>query len=99
MPRSDGRAGNKRSANQSGTPAWEALKNAVYFATERAEYAGRIGEHDDLINGGGAGALKYLEQTIDPARPYSAYWGDVLDAMRALELEARASVQVDGALW
>lgn len=94
MPISDGQ---KRSAPETNTPAMDALMNAIYYLGCRQRYDERIGKNDEFTKGGAAGAIAYLEQTIDINRPIAAYMGDVLDAVHAVQAEART--QVDGALW
>lgn len=76
--------------NRSGSPAWEALKTAIYRAIQRQQYAARVGEDDDLVEGGSAGVVKHLAAQIDVERPFHTYWSDVIDAMRALQAEAVA---------
>jgi hypothetical protein len=71
----------------------ERLKTAVYEYGCRRELAARLGEHD--YTNGAEGAIEYLRTVADESRPIHAYWGDVLEAARALEKQ----VPLDGALW
>jgi len=94
MPISDGE---KHNAPEPNTPAMDALMNAIYYLGCRQRYDERIGKDDEFTKGGAAGVIAYLEQTIDISRPVSAYLDDVLEAVHAVQAEART--QVDGALW
>lgn len=78
-------------SNARGSDEWEALKTAIYLHALRHEYAGRTGESDHLVNGGGDAALEYLHATIDVSRPIHEFWGDVLEAMSALVAHERAT--------
>lgn len=84
-------------SDEPNSPAMDALMNAVYFLGCRERYDARIGKDDEFTKGGAAGAIAYLEQTIDVTRPVAAYLDDVREAARALQAEART--QMDGALW
>lgn len=95
MPISDGR--NKRSASEPNTPAMDALMNAIYYLGCRQRYDERIGKNDEFTMGGAAGVIAYLEQTVDISRPIAAYMDDVLQAVHAVQAEART--QMDGVLW
>lgn len=85
------------SDDEPNTPAMDALMNAVYYLGCRERYDARIGKDDEFTRGGAAGAIAYLEKTIDINRTVASYIEDVRVAAQALQAEART--QVDGALW